>query len=381
MSWFTTNQVFAAPSAASQAGLSAVQSERRARQMHTVPALDGLRGIAIAMVLGAHLGVPGLLSGGVGVDLFFVVSGFLITSLLLREWAGAGSVSLRSFYRRRALRLGPELVVLLAVCLFFGGVLVYSGDRSDLFVVVAGALTFTSNWLLIAHPAADGALSFLWSLAIEVQFYLLWPLIFTTVRRRGWSLRRCAQALLVIACLVALLRALSWREVQYPAMPWQYSSTVTRCDGLLVGCSLAMFRYGGGRPPAAVLKALPWMAWAALGLLGLSGFYSRAHEEVLIRYGLTAAVLASAVMVAVVIWTPDCLFAQMIGRPRLVLLGVLSYSLYLWHQPLLFVIYHWFPVVGQHLRYRGPIGVVGSAALAWASHRYIGQWGRVRRRA
>ena len=144
--------------------------------------LDGMRAVAVALVVVYHLFPPAFSGGFIGVDVFFVISGFLITSLLLREKATTGRISLGKFWQRRARRLLPAVTVMIAVCataaLFVGGdVLVRMGAQ------VLGALTFTYNWVSIgagaSYFAADTPELFrnLWSLGIEEQFYVLWPLL------------------------------------------------------------------------------------------------------------------------------------------------------------------------------------------------------------
>ncbi len=168
--------------------------------------LDGLRAVAVILVVVYHLFGPALLPGGfLGVDVFFVISGFLITSLLLREIAATGGIRLGEFWRRRARRLLPALLVVLAVCTSIAGLI--GGDiLSGLGWQVLGALTFSYNWLALAgdtgYFAATTTELFrnVWSLAVEEQFYLLWPLIlplFLLLPRRMW--RAAAAAILALA--------------------------------------------------------------------------------------------------------------------------------------------------------------------------------------
>ena len=170
------------------------------------PSLDGVRALAVGVVMGTHTDLPGFKrGGGFGVDVFFVLSGFLITTLLLEERAETGRISLGSFYVRRALRLFPALLAVLAAVAFYAYAFADPQLRDDLLAEAAYAITYTTNfgWL---HGLNDAWLGHTWSLALEEQFYLLWPpTLLVIVSRLG---RRTLGPLLtvaVVACFVARL--------------------------------------------------------------------------------------------------------------------------------------------------------------------------------
>lgn len=154
------------------------------------PELDGLRGISILLVFVHHFYHPVLPGGFLGVDIFFVLSGFLITSLLLQEWDSKGSINLRDFYIRRALRLMPALLALVLVLGVFAAFFL-SGDGALLtYQGIWLTLSYVSNWLYAFHYVSpNNPLGITWSLAIEEQFYLLWPVILRFVLRSGISRR------------------------------------------------------------------------------------------------------------------------------------------------------------------------------------------------
>src|SRR5438093_1585780 len=160
---------------------------REARRLGYRPALDGVRGIAIAIVVAFHaFGWPA--AGTLGVDLFFVLSGFLITTLLLEEHARSGRIGIRAFYLRRARRLLPALFALLVPFLLIAlAAVVFRGSSpSALFLGLGAALTYTSNIVVAADPSAvPAALIHLWSLGAEEQFYIVWPLLLVVLMRRG----------------------------------------------------------------------------------------------------------------------------------------------------------------------------------------------------
>ena len=216
-----------------------------------VPGLDGIRALAVTTVIVFHL-LPGTLVGGyLGVDIFFVVSGCLITTLLLRERAATGRISLRGFWTRRARRLLPALGLLLLACctaaLIVGGdVLVGLGTQ------VVGAITFSSNWLFIAQGSSyfgetvPELFRNLWSLAVEEQFYVVWPLLVVVLLVR---IPRWARLVLIAALAIA---SAAWMAVSVPADgvafdPTRvYYGTDTHAFGLAIGAFLAVLLLGRG---------------------------------------------------------------------------------------------------------------------------------------
>ncbi len=215
------------------------------RALGHVPALDGLRGIAIALVLSVHVGDEFLPGGRLGVDLFFVLSGFLITSLLVTEWHATNAISLRAFYRRRALRLFPALFTMLGVYVLVASALGLSG-RGDL----GSSLTAAGLGAFYVYNLAAGYFGFmsdglghLWSLGQEEQFYVLWPPVLLL------ALRRRARPRSLIAGLWALIVALlAWRVwlVFGGASGARLYTPDTHSDPILIGC-LAGLLYSFGR--------------------------------------------------------------------------------------------------------------------------------------
>ncbi len=297
--------------------------------------LDGVRSLAVGIVLAAHGGVAWFRSGGVGVDLFFVLSGFLITSILAAEAAATGGVSLRNFYVRRFLRLGPGLVL---TCAFVGLWQFFAFGRAP-WTAIAVALTYSANWVR-AFSATDLTwLIHCWTLAIEEQFYLLWPWVVLLLARRARDDRARAGALLAGAAIIALYRA---------AMVGHYTDERinygldTRMDSLMTGAALAYaaraWAAAGGLGDAAsrllgralapgallVLLAIPrivtwyspWMGW--------------------VGYVIVAA--ASALVLADLVLGRHSLLARPFSWAPLVYVGRISYGIYLLHLPIYFII-------------------------------------------
>jgi hypothetical protein len=216
--------------------------------------LDGVRGVAILCVFTYHFSSRRLPGGYIGVDIFFVLSGFLITYLLVEEWRRTGAINLKNFYARRALRLLPALFAWTLV-LGVAGVFIGGETRRLIFYGIAASLSYVTNWLVAFELLLRNPLSITWSLAIEEQFYLLYPLAL------GWALRRKAKpstlvvALCAIVFAVELRRALLWRAGA-PVFRVYYA-TDTRADALMLGCLLGVLVSFELLPRAA------WAKWAA----------------------------------------------------------------------------------------------------------------------
>jgi peptidoglycan/LPS O-acetylase OafA/YrhL len=296
------------------------------------PALDGLRALSIIAVLLYH--DESLIPGGyLGVDIFFVLSGFLITSLLFAEWRRAGQIDLRRFYLRRALRLFPALAVLLMVSGAFALAFPHAPQTPKIFRGLGYSLLYITNWANGTDPMLLGPLSHTWSLAVEEQFYLLWPILFIALLRLTKGRRSLTLAILGLA-----LASAAWRAILFLSGTtfWRlYNGTDSRADSLLVGCvvAVAMMRLDLPRVIGGP-RAARWLACAGgIALAGLmvsqplqwSGYY-------LGWFFLVA--LAAAALVLGVLTNPDWVFTRVLSWGPLVWIGRLSYSLYLWHYPI-----------------------------------------------
>jgi peptidoglycan/LPS O-acetylase OafA/YrhL len=286
------------------------------RRLGHRPALDGIRGIAIAGVVGVHF--FGLSGGFFGVDLFFVLSGFLITTLLLEEHAATDVISLRNFYARRVRRLVPALGALLVVTGVVGSYAFSPGRLAEMLAYGALYAANAARAFVRPDPLAVGPLGPLWSLAQEEQFYLVWPLALVFLLRRRVGPSGLAASLAALFVVLVTYRAGLGLAGTSPAR--LYYAPDTHADGLVLGCLAGVLRLRGLRIDSRVgLGAIA----ALLALMGVGG------ESVAWNvFGLPAIELVAAAAILGALDPGPC--AAVLSFRPLVWLGALSYSLYLW---------------------------------------------------
>ena len=308
------------------------EPRERVAELGYRPALDGLRALAIVAVLLYHTG--GLLPGGtVGVDLFFVLSGFLITTLLLEEMSATGSLSLRDFYHRRVVRLLPGLVVMLAVFLLLSALVataLHASLEKDLFGVIAG-IGYFSNIAMTAEPTTmsmPAELRHLWSLAAEEQFYLVWPMILCFVLRG-----RVRVALIVVSAGAVLMSARQF-QLYADGASWERIGfgIDTRNVSILVGCMLALLLALPGRPR---LEKAAWLgppAAACVIAFFFVDFGRQLFAGPLVVFAICCAMLILGVL------DGRSPLARALSLGPIVFVGRISYSLYLWHFPVFVIL-------------------------------------------
>ena len=334
-------------------------------RLGSLPQLDGLRAVAVVLVVVYHAvrhGGAALVPGTfLGVDVFFVLSGFLITSLLLQQVREKGSLDLLGFYRRRFWRLYPALVLLCVVLLALAPFSTRDTPRHVVLGVVF-ALTYLASWAF-AYDWPNGPLGHAWSLSVEEHFYLVWPVVLLVLLRRRRPLLWVTGT-----AVVAAAWPLVYQLVAHPTANRLYAGPDTRSAQLLVGALLATAL----AEPATErlvrrLSGAPAL-WAALAVLGLGAATLHRKGAPYLLGGQVVVSLAVAVVVAHLVLQVDWT-TRLLGLQPLVAVGRWSYGIYLWHLPTIFVGYE---LVGVSL----PVRVLGAAVafpIAWASYRWVEQ--------
>ena len=340
--------------------------------MKHVPGLDGLRGAAVAGVLLFHSG--GALRGGyLGVDLFFVLSGYLITTLLLEERRATGAIDFGAFWVRRARRLLPALLSLMPAIALYAWKIADANELASIRGDALATLAYVANWrAILVHRsywemfAAPSPLEHTWSLAIEEQFYVVWPVVVAGVlalsRGRARALFVVCVALAAASC-AAMLALYGGDETTRV-----YLGTDTRGAAIVAGAALASLSSGREIRPSRAFDAV-----GALALVGLGVAWARLDGEApfLYRGGFWLTELAGVALVAACVFRPAGMVARIVSFRPLRALGAISYGVYLWHWPLYVVLSE------ERLRVHGAlllaIRLAATLAIAIASYRFLEQ--------
>ena len=350
-------------------------------------ALDGLRGLAVLAVMLFHAHVPFSRGGFLGVDVFFVLSGFLITSQLLREIEQHGKVSWPSFFKRRLVRLQPALMLLLLAyaIAWASGLIPTSGVTTARDIVTV--LLAWAHWARAFDWHPPDYLGHTWSLGIEEQFYLLWAALFAAAGSklsRPWRL-----ALLSMTGALVSTGWMHWLQANDASPARLYNGLDTRAMGLLWGCALAALLHGlcpgllepidhnrvnteTRRVGARYIRLMADnAAWICLGLLVVAIVVADWRAPLMFRWGYSVIAILTCILLAALVVTPDSTCSHFLGFAPLASLGKISYGLYLWHYPMLRIFETQAPVLGLEHRTALTVALLLSVLAAFASYLWL----------
>jgi len=339
-------------------------------------ALDGLRTVAVAGVFFFHTATESMPGGSIGVDVFFTLSGFVITLLIMKERLATGRLHLGIFYAKRLARLWPALLALCAVILAVGFLFPASGWGGQAgFVLPAAAYVMNlAHFGMFGDSIAGETLGPTWTLAVEEQFYLVWPLLLL-VMLRFWKLRTTAFATVALAAAFVLNRFLLVNAGE--PLDRIYNGPDTRADELLIGCALALLFTAvrqGSRLHNALLSVSRWAAPLAGTALLAALFLLKEPDapgtwfNVFWTVGPTALALLSAVLVGSLVLQPAGFLSRILSHPWLARPGRdLSYGMYLWHLPVYLLLMPLIPALPLRIALTAALTVL----LAYASFRCV----------
>ena len=335
-----------------------------------IPSLDGLRAVSFTIVFLSHIGLGKIVPGRFGVTVFFVLSGFLITTLMRQEFAATGRLDLKGFYLRRVLRILPPLYISIALLgLAWKAGLTENGGNAGGWASLA--FQYANYWSAIfgfeTLPAGGGPM---WSLAVEEHFYLLWPPVAIALLSRAPGLReKTATWWLGLACLLIL----AWRAVLHflPNVPEDYiiNATDTRADALLVGCWLALAMNPWlDTLPAPNPRRDGILVLVGFGVIGLTLVIRNTVFRDTLRYDLQEFAVADLLWLAVA--RPTARPWRWLNTKSLMWIGTLSYALYLLHDLCIHLVTHHF---GPELKWywQGLLAAPLALLLAWLMKRLV----------
>lgn len=351
--------------------------EPRRREFH-IPSLDGIRAVSFLIVFVSHSGYGSVIPGGFGVTVFFFLSGFLITTLLRMELAASGTISLRDFYLRRALRILPPFyaVLALATLLVLAGVLNGPLQAGPMLALLGH---FSNYWNVfrgaLGQPPGTAVY---WSLAVEEHFYLLFPALFLLLQRLYAGRPRAQSFALLAGCGAVLAWRLVLVLVLHVSTDRTYLASDTRVDSILFGCALALGSnpmLDAPAPSSALLRRL--LLPLSVALLALTFLYRADWFRETLRYSLQGVALAVVFVAAM--RDPEWWPFRWLNQPLARRLGALSYSLYLVHHAILYALEKQAPGLARPIR--ALLGLLIALVLAELIHRTIEKpCARLRRR-
>lgn len=306
------------------------------KQIGHIASLNGVRALSVAVVFWAHAGLPGGVRGGAGVTVFFFLSGFLITTLLRFEYDRFARISLKDFYIRRVLRIMPPMYIALIVgCgLTLAGLLASSLEVGG---ILSSMFFFINYWIIGGGEGFPDGLGVLWSLAVEEHYYVLFPLLYVVLRK--WLPRRHHQALVLAVICVAILAWRVWLVYGNGVDTVRvYYATDTRADGILLGAIFAIvWNPVYGEVSSRLQRLLPWLTLVS-ALVFVPFMVPRFTEDIVVySWGVTLQSLCLVPVFAWIILSPNTWVGRVLNWKPVDFIGVLSYSIYLFHSMFLHV--------------------------------------------
>ena len=357
----------------------AVGSPLKVHHSERWPALDGMRAAAVLAVFCYHLdfgafGIQVFGGGYCGVDVFFVLSGFLITTLLIKEVDLRGRLDFSAFYARRALRLFPALALVIIFAVIAAATIAPVATRHPTFSGLPWVLLYVGNWdRALVSGSALGLLGHTWSLAVEEQFYLLWPVIFLLFIAGSRNRRLIGAGLIGLAGIDVLYQLTMTYRGWFSSRI--YFGLDTHCQGLLIGCGIAFLL------AARCADAEPGRWTSAFGVVGACTLVVTVFAAVLnlnpkYNYtqvvGITSASAATGAMLWSILTSPVRLIDLVLRSKPAVWIGKRSYGIYLWHYPILAAL-NPFPMIGMRRHEVDLVVIVLTFAMAAFSYRYVEQ--------
>jgi peptidoglycan/LPS O-acetylase OafA/YrhL len=338
--------------------------------MNYKPAVDGIRAVAVLMVIGFHSSTPGAAGGYLGVDVFFVLSGFLITTLLLDELENTGNLNLGQFYLRRFLRLTPALLLMLSAYLILAPLawpkIAMRTDVRDVLISTLYLSDYASAfWSLPRY------LRHTWSLSVEQHFYLLWPLLLLVLTKR---FNRSQLAIALGALYVVFT---GWRiycdmhgDAGYMHSYYRFD---TRLSGLTVGSLMAALVGNFNRLAAPRLANLA--AMAGLAVIALCSWRFHVESTAAMIFGIAAVELSTLALIYVAVNVEGSFVQRALAHPLPTFIGKMSYGIYLWHYPIFVYLsdrYPWYEIlIGG-----GMISLLLATASYYSIERFARQYAR-----
>lgn len=298
---------------------------------HYIPALDGLRAISVLFVVLRHFDITRLVSANLGVTIFFFISGFIITRLMIHEYIMSGKVDVVSFYKRRFFRLIPELFLMLSAVVCTALFLSVSIDWGQVF---AGFFYYMNYYtVFLRHNGLDYTLPInpLWSLAVEEHYYFIFPVFFLAFVKH---LDKFVASIFILLTII-----LFWRFFNIHVLDFQpkynYFATESRIGTILWGCLLAVMVHNNPKSYFKRIITSPWVGVAAGFILLMTMFIPGEENRHSWRYSLQG--LSLLLWVGTILFSPGLVWARsLLSVPPMIYLGKISYSLYLWHLPVYF---------------------------------------------